>query len=44
MAFGGAEASTDSGDNAAQQLINLSTQVDTFLAQQSFPFFGSAGA
>ncbi len=43
VAFGGAEASTDSGDNAAQQLINLSTQVDTFLAQQSFPFFGFGG-
>src|SRR5918994_564430 len=43
VAFGGAEASTDSSDNAAQQLINLSAQVDTFLAQQSFPFFGFGG-
>src|SRR5829696_76567 len=39
VALGGAEASTDSGDNVAQRFISLSAQVDTYLAQQSFPLF-----
>jgi Ca2+-binding RTX toxin-like protein len=43
VAFGGAEASTDPDDDAAQQFINLSAQVEVYLAQQPFPFFGFGG-
>jgi phospholipase/lecithinase/hemolysin len=40
FALGGAEASTDASDPLPQRLINLSAQVDNYLAQQSpFGFF-----
>ncbi len=38
VAFGGAEASTESGDNIAQKAINLSSQVSTYLGDSPFPF------
>ena len=43
-ALGGAEASTDAGDPLPQRLINLSAQVETYLAQHSpFGWFGWFG-
>ncbi|MET0742066.1 MAG: SGNH/GDSL hydrolase family protein [Microvirga sp.] len=38
VALGGAEASTESGDNIAQKAINLSSQVSTYLGDSPFPF------
>ena len=43
-ALGAAEASTDAGDNPAQRFINLSAQVDTFLARQSIFSLAGFGA
>jgi phospholipase/lecithinase/hemolysin len=43
-ALGGAEASTDSGDDTGQRFLNLSTQVDTFLAKQSVFTLAGFGA
>jgi phospholipase/lecithinase/hemolysin len=43
-ALGGAEASTDSGDNAAQRAISLSAQVTGFLARQSIFSLAGFGA
>ncbi|MBM6592987.1 SGNH/GDSL hydrolase family protein [Microvirga pudoricolor] len=43
VALGGAEASTESGDNPAQKLINLSAQVDAYLPGGN-PFFGGGGS
>lgn len=38
VALGGAEASTEPGDNIAQKAINLSSQVSSYLGDSPFPF------